>query len=460
MATDRDLIAVIDPQLRTLTDASRWWVALSGGSDSVALLDLVHRWCRSHAGPELCVVHVNHALQAQADNWAALCAQHASQRGLAFRSERVTVQAVSDRGLEAAARKARYQVFEEVVAEGDVLLMAHHADDQAETILYRLLRGAGPRGLAGMPVARSLGAGRLCRPLLSVPRASLDAYVQAQQLPCATDASNDDLRFDRNFLRHEVLPQLRSRWPGLVQTLSRAGELQRQAVSALEDRELALVSNTFGDQGLRWDARDPDSLAAQLHLWLSLEGVPSPPRQRLQEFARQVLEAAPDTLPSLAVDGYRLIRWQGLIWRTVAVSDDTRERHDADADADADADVMPATVTAGRIIGGSWGVLRWHLAKPGERGIPEGTVLSLQTRPAGASVAPPGGPNRPFKQFARERGVPPWWRDYLPWLMYNEQPVAVAGAGLLTAVDDLPIPADAPLLLPHWTPATIADSIE
>ena len=458
MATDRDLIAVIDPHLRTLTDASRWWVALSGGSDSVALLDLVYRWCQSHSGPELCVVHVNHALQPQADDWAALCAQHARQRGLTFRSERVSIQTSSDQGLEAAARKARYGVFKEMVAEGDVLLMAHHADDQAETILYRLLRGAGPRGLAGMPVTRSLGAGRLCRPLLSVPRASLDAYVQAQQLPYVDDASNDDLRFDRNFLRHQVLPQLRSRWPGLVQTLSRAGELQRQAVSVLEDRELALVSNTFGDQGLRWDAQDPDSLAAQLNLWLSLEGITSPPRQRLQEFARQVLEAAPDALPSLSVDRYRLVRWQECIWRTVAVSHDSRERHGANANANANA--MPTTVTAGRITGGSWGRLGWHAVKPGERGIPEGVVLGLQTRPTGAKVAPPGGPNRPFKQFARERGVPPWWRQQLPWLVYNGQPVAVAGAGLLATVDDLPRPADAPLLLPHWTPATIADSIE
>lgn len=452
MAADRDLIAVIDPYLRHVIDSPCWWLALSGGSDSVALLDLVHGWCESHGGPELRVVHVNHNLQSQADAWSELCAKHAQQRGLAFHCARVMVDSASSQGLEAAARKARYGVFDDVLGTGDTVLMAHHADDQAETILYRLLRGAGPRGLAGMPVTRSLGAGRLHRPLLSVTRASLDAYVQARQLPFVTDASNDDLRFDRNFLRHEVLPQLRSRWPGLVQTISRAGVLQRQAVLALEDRELALVANQFGDQGLQWHAQNPEALATQVHLWLSLEGIPSPPRLRLLEFARQVLDAAPDTLPSLSVDRYRVIRWQERIWRTVAVNRDTCEPHDAN--------VLPTTITAGHIIDGSWGVLSWHPAKPGERGIPEGTVLGLQTRPVGAIVAPPSGPNRPFKQFARERGVPPWWRDHLPWLMYNDQPVAVAGAGWLTAVDALPKIANGRLLVPHWAPATITDSIE
>lgn len=192
-------------------EAGGWCVAFSGGLDSTVLLHLLAQLARSEALPALSALHVHHGLQAAADGWPAHCQAVCRSLGIPLRVERVQV-AVGG-SIEQAARDARYRAFQANLGEGQVLLTAQHLDDQAETLLFRLLRGAGLRGLAAMPVSRPLGGGRLCRPLLGVSRAELEAYAQTHRLDWVEDPSNQDPRFSRNYLRREIMPRLASHWP-------------------------------------------------------------------------------------------------------------------------------------------------------------------------------------------------------------------------------------------------------
>ena len=179
--------------LAPLARSGGWCVAFSGGLDSTVLLHLLAQLARSEALPALSALHVHHGLQAAADGWPAHCQAVCRSLGIPLRVERVQV-AVGG-SIEQAARDARYRAFQANLGEGQVLLTAQHLDDQAETLLFRLLRGAGLRGLAAMPASRPLGGGRLCRPLLGVSRAELEAYAQAHRLDWVEDPSNQDPRF-------------------------------------------------------------------------------------------------------------------------------------------------------------------------------------------------------------------------------------------------------------------------
>ncbi|MEM7294186.1 MAG: tRNA lysidine(34) synthetase TilS, partial [Pseudomonadota bacterium] len=210
----------------------RWLLGYSGGLDSSVLL---HQLAAIAQRPALHAIHVNHQLSPYADNWQAHAQMVCDQLQVPLTV--ITVPAPENRGkgLEDAARAARYQAFESVLEEGDVLMLAHHQDDQAETMLLRLLRGAGARGLAGMPQQRVIGRAELLRPLLDRGRADLEAYAQANQLKYITDDSNDDTRLDRNYLRSEVMPMLASRWPGFARNWKHSADVLAATSEALDE---------------------------------------------------------------------------------------------------------------------------------------------------------------------------------------------------------------------------------
>ena len=190
----------------------RWLVGFSGGLDSTALLDLLVQLSRSEQLPPLMAVHVNHGLSPNADAWQLHCEQVCRRLGVPLESRRVEV-SNSGKGVEAAAREARYAVFEELLEPGGVVLLAHHLDDQVETFFLRLLRGAGTQGLSAMPANRALGRGILYRPLLEFSRDQLRDYAAQRQLEWVEDESNAQSGPKRNFLRREVLPLVEQRWP-------------------------------------------------------------------------------------------------------------------------------------------------------------------------------------------------------------------------------------------------------
>jgi tRNA(Ile)-lysidine synthase len=235
-----DLPSRLLRNLEPWRNAAHWRIAFSGGLDSTVLLHLLADLAKTESLPPLSAVHIHHGLQAAADAWPQHCQSVCDALGVPLLIERVRVQPGAS--LERAARDARYAVFGSLTQANDLLLTGQHRDDQAETLLFRLMRGAGVRGLAGIPAQRPVGQGMLIRPLLDVSRSELEAYAQAHQLRWIEDPSNQDRQFSRNYLRHQVMPLLTERWPQAQASMVRSAAHLREAKGLLD--ELAQIDLT------------------------------------------------------------------------------------------------------------------------------------------------------------------------------------------------------------------------
>jgi tRNA(Ile)-lysidine synthase len=417
---------VADHVVRALAQAvpvdARLLVAFSGGLDSSVLL---HAAARAHGGGNLALVravHVNHGMNTDAARWAAHCAAVATDLGVPFRSVPVEVRPAG-RGLEDAAREARYRVLRAQLAPGEWLAVAHHADDQLETVLLRLLRGSGPAGLAGMAVASPFGPGRLVRPFLHVDRAMLRDYARAHGIRGLDDPMNADPAFDRAWLRTAVLPPLRVRWPQAARAAGRASNLAAEAGAILD--EVAV-----GDAGpWRGGDRLPMSIMrglsaprrANLLRFLARErGWRPPPEGRLRAGLDALLHAAPERSPLLAWDGQEIRRYRDVLYfldRAI----------DATGVSDASVEWCDGAELS---FGGSRG--RLALAP----GAGEGMALELVERGLSVTFRPGNaglrlrerGTHRTLKFLCQTAGVVPWMRPHLP---------LVLAGGELAAVGDL-----------------------
>ncbi|MGA9395708.1 MAG: tRNA lysidine(34) synthetase TilS [Azonexus sp.] len=297
---------------RTTAD-ERLCVGLSGGCDSVVLLHIV---ASLGLGERLQAVHVHHGLSANADRWAGFCTDYCRRLGIALTHERVTVHRNSGLGLEAMARAARYEAFSRLA--GDVLLLGHHRGDQAETLLFNLLRGTGVSGAAGIPAERQHRHLRILRPLLDAGREEIEAYALQHALDWVEDESNADTGLTRNFLRHEVFTAVASRFPAAEKNLAQAAAHFGEADALLGelaaiDWQAAAVDDAFELQKIR--EMSLPRLKNLLRHSLRQLGWQAPAAARLEEFARQLQSAGPDRHPSLdlaegcMVSGQGKLRW-------------------------------------------------------------------------------------------------------------------------------------------------------
>jgi len=275
-------------------------VALSGGLDSTVL---VHALAALRDAHEMSVlaVHVDHGLSDDSANWCRHCESFAHSLAVDFVSVKVDVAVDSGQGTEAAAREARYDALRLLVRAGDWLLSAHHKDDQAETLLLNLMRGSGPSGLAGIPETRPFVSAWLVRPLLSVSRSELRKYAEVHELSWINDPSNEDRQFDRNYLRHEVMPRLEARWPGVANRLRRSATLAGEASQLLDQ----LADADFRDLGARPDRLALDKLRELrperqrnvLRYVIRELGLPSPPATQLHSVIVDLIPARDDAQP-------------------------------------------------------------------------------------------------------------------------------------------------------------------
>lgn len=301
------------PGLAPLPDSGRIVVAFSGGPDSVCLLDELTRVV---ARERLLCVHIDHQLDPESGARAALARSIAGGFGVDCRIVRVDVS--GDGGPEATARKARYAALAEVVDEGDTLVTAHHADDQVETILMRLLRGAGPEGLSGMPQRRPFGRGVLLRPLLAWDRSAIEDCLKRRGLDSIHDPTNEGLDFDRNVLRHVVVPTLREHWPGLDRAVLRSGELCAGAagfIGAVVERQLDTAIES--PISLALDPIRPRTVFAvgeALRRWCLRHRTEPPPGRRLRAFSEQVVSSCDDRQPTLRWNDRVLRLWNRRLW--------------------------------------------------------------------------------------------------------------------------------------------------
>ena len=298
-------------------------VGLSGGLDSTVLLHALAQARGDRSG--LRALHVHHGLLPQADAWREHCRRLCADLGVEFVLSRVEVERNSGLGLEAAARQVRHAAFASALREGEALVLAHHRDDQAETVLLRLLRGSASGGLAAMRAERSFGDNTLLRPLLGVDRADLLAYAQARGLAWCEDPSNADTGPDRNFLRHRVLPLLGERWPQASIALSRSAALLEEDAGLLESEAARRLDTLVQDEETSLDATgllamDGAWRARVLRLWLERLGLPPLSADAPALIAQQVLGAEPDRVALYRWSGAELKRWRGCL---VASLEDT-----------------------------------------------------------------------------------------------------------------------------------------
>ncbi|WP_220718365.1 tRNA lysidine(34) synthetase TilS [Agarivorans litoreus] len=291
-------------------------IAFSGGLDSSVLLHLTAEYLKSHRHIELLVVHVNHGLQQQANSWQSCCQQQVEALGLPFVAELVDVEVKARSSLEAVAREKRYQALAKYVDAHSCLLTGHHADDQFETFMLALKRGSGLQGLAAMPPVRDFASGQLLRPLLPVSRAELEAYAQQKKLAWIEDPSNQSLEFDRNFLRHKVLPELSTRWPQWLESTQRSVQFLQESVDLLEELADADYQQLILEQTLCCDRLSQLSLKRQRNVvryWFKRMGWAYPSQAQLEQILIQAA-AQQDAKVSVVLAEGELRRFQARLY--------------------------------------------------------------------------------------------------------------------------------------------------
>ena len=397
---------------------ARLCVAFSAGLDSTALLAacaaLRTRYrCRVRA------VHVNHHLQVGAAAMAVAARAAARRLGVVCKLVDAPVAVARGESIEAAARATRYAALQAELRNGEWLLLAQHQDDQVEALLLQLLRGAGLAGLAAMPAR----AGSMLRPLLDVSRAQLADYLKRRSQGWSEDPSNADERFARNYLRRQVLPRLRERWPGMAIAIGRSARLAAEAQQLLAERAAAQLQSAYDGAALQVSAlrrlAEPDRRNA-LRFWLEHRGLPMPDQRRLREIAGPVLQARHDAQP--------FVRWPGVVVR----------RHGGLLYALADAaNAVPSA------DGRESTPIKWNWRREPRLLLPDGSCLELRADPRGAlrrsalpaqvrieyrradgSVAGQAGGRR-LKRLLQAGGLPPWQRSSVPLLYAGRRLLAV-----------------------------------
>jgi tRNA(Ile)-lysidine synthase len=436
----KELSARLLSRLAPWREAAGWRIAFSGGLDSTVLLHLLADLSRHESLPPLYAVHIHHGLQTAADNWPAHCRRVCQILDVPLQV--IPVQILAGPSVEQAAREARYAAFAEVLLEDEVLLTAQHRDDQAETLLFRLLRGSGVRGLAAIPFERELGVGRLLRPLLDESRERLEAYAQEQGLNWVEDPSNESGRFSRNYLRHRVMPLLTSRWPQAVASMARTASHLAEAhtlLTELAEQDLAQAATPSTFDWLEipslelapLEALSPARQRNALRHWLSF-------RTRLPDSDHWVgwdslRDAGPDGRPIWRLTDGQLHRAQGRIWWLTGVW----MRNVSGAYAWAlpeDPLILPGNGQLEFIGDAPKGGLHMHYRQGGE-------IMNLPERG-----------RRDLKRILNERGVPVFLRGRLPLLYRGEELLAVAN---LPGLDAGPR-GDWRL---HWSPPTNDQSL-
>jgi tRNA(Ile)-lysidine synthase len=412
--------AALLAELQRFPPAETYWVAFSGGCDSLALLHaLVELGVRLPA--RLRALHADHGLQPESAAWARDCQHQCAALNVPLEVMRLGLAPVSGQSLEAVAREARYLALGARIGPGDLLLTAHHQDDQAETLLLQLLRGSGVSGLAGMPSLAPLGVGQLARPLLAFARREIEDYARGQGLVWIDDPSNRKLDFDRNYLRHRVIPQLRARWPGLSRSLARSarhcGEA-RTLIDELARRDLAAARDEGSDRLQLEVLRvlPAPRCRALLRRWIREQGRPVPPTAALDRILDELLPAPRDRRPEVKWSGGEVRRFRdGLYLLRPLPALDPNWRRSWDGAAVL---VLPAGL--GRLL----------MEPVTGHGIAVGRLrdadLTVGFRQGGERCRPVGAArSRRLKQLLQEAEVPPWERARLPLLWLDGELAAV-----------------------------------
>ncbi|MBO2650518.1 tRNA lysidine(34) synthetase TilS [Shewanella algae] len=476
------LTALLD-QIGATAD-NHLWLGYSGGMDSELLAYTLARFRETHPKTpyQVSLVHVHHGLSRNADAWAAHCRQRAEHYGLNFVLRKVQLELGPRVSIEAEARRARYQAIAELLNPGDILLTAHHQDDQLETLLLALKRGQGPKGLAAMgqaqhlaqtPTEESAPCWQL-RPMLDSSRAQIEQAVASLELPYINDESNQDTQYDRNFLRAEVIPVLKQRWPSIATTASRSAALCAEQQLLLDEVSTEKLQPLLGrcrfsgvrvldSTGLK--VLSPQWQAQLLRQFIQMQRLPLPAQVQLQQALAQLLNAREDAQLELSFKGLLLKRYGQQIYAMAPLPGAAFQLLDGAGSAE-DLAAQPSKLTLiqkqlqalsqGQSLSvgltSPWQRLELTLADSGPRVALAQVMaplmaslsasLGAKVQPSDTAAAPElvmglkgsyrcqphnRDKGRELKKLWHELGVPPWLRDRVPLLMQNGRLLALAG---------------------------------
>ncbi|HEY0721407.1 MAG TPA: tRNA lysidine(34) synthetase TilS, partial [Gammaproteobacteria bacterium] len=395
----------------------------------------------------LAAVHIHHGLQAPADRWLDHCVAQCAALKIPCQALRVSVARDSGEGLEASARRARYQAIAGVMEAGDMLLTAHHQDDQAETLLLQLLRGSGVSGLAAMAPIKTFAHGWHARPLLDCSRPQLHAYAEATHLAWIDDPSNFDISLERNHLRQRVMPLLHERNPAIAATLSRSARHFAEAAELLEELAGIDLPGVCGGREGTLSVRALLSLSPArrrnlLRHWIRMAGFLIPNTCHLQRICDEVLPAAPDSIPLVQWRGAEVRRYRDDLFVMAPLPPAPVVRIPWDL---AEPLLLPpgvGTLTTRHIEGG--GLAMERLA---------GHPVEVRFRTGGELCRPAGRhETHALKKLLQEQGIPPWQRERLPLLFVAEK---LAQVGTLWCCEPYAAHPGEMGIVVDWFPAAI-----
>ena len=394
-------------QLSLLPPTKRYLLAFSGGLDSTVLLHLLAS-IKDQIDVEVAAIHIDHGLQQESPAWSRHCSDYCRQLDIPLETVSLSLQSVSGESLEAQAREARYATIQQLMQPGEILLTAHHRDDQAETLLLNLMRGSGVKGLAAMPPLRHFAEGWLARPLLEISRSEIEAYATEHKLKWIDDPSNALTDFNRNYLRHEILPGLTQRWPAAAASIADSASHLAEAAQLLDQESYKLLTGMIAAPGrLQLEPLLQQPRAWQkllLRHWLQQLGIPPPPRKRLAGFVQQ-LTADSRRIPQIDWSGVELRRYNHLLY-----ADRRPPAHDAAIE------------------------IEWRTSQPltlpsqlGELQMLEGRQqqIMVRFRRDGDSMRWRSH-QRTLKSIFRQLEIPPWQRSRVPLIIDDTVIIAIA----------------------------------
>jgi tRNA(Ile)-lysidine synthase len=399
--------------LQTFPTANKYLVGYSGGADSTALLHALSS-IRALLDVPIEAVHVNHGLHKDADHWQTHCERFCSKYKIILHCLSVHVATNTGKGTEAEARKQRYRSISELLQPGESLLTAHHADDQAETILLNLMRGSGVDGLSAMPKFRNMGRGMLQRPLLEFRNQELITYLSCHGLDWIEDPSNQKPDHDRNFLRHEVIPLLETHWPNVSKRLILTNKAMRGARAVLEKTARDYLDNNLMHplimQVSERACKEPALFNLVIRSWLNRSGAPPITANSLDSLVKQFLESHPGQHPVIGWDGWQLRLFKDQLW----LLDDSAISPCPVITFPDDSDEVELNRDCGRF-----------LLKGNRQTGYTGRIIVCNRQGNEGSKIKYRGLHRTLKNLFQSGSIPAWLRDSIPLCKIDDELVAV-----------------------------------
>jgi tRNA(Ile)-lysidine synthase len=406
--------------LNQFSNSKKFWIACSGGMDSIVLLHLFYS-NKNKISQGIEVLYVNHGLQKEADDWGEFCKLQCQQYGIPFTQLKITESCPKGESIEAWAREKRYALIDEVMNKNDVLFTAHHQDDQIETFFLQALRGAGPRGLASMPLIKKRGDTLHARLLLNYSRDDLKHYAENNKLTWQDDKSNSDSRYDRNYFRHKLAPVIEERWPAYRETISRLINNQKEYRALLDevasaDIKLAQYKNI---KSLDLEVVKKLSLERQKNLvfvWLKELKLKTPGSKNIEKIISDVICSTTEQSPCVNWTNVEVRRYKNILYASKIMTE-----HDINTEhvwkPESVLNILDETLVAKSELGKGISKLKT-----------KGADFVVRFRQGGEKIRPnDSSHSKTVKQLFQEKAVLPWLRDRIPLIYINGELAVIPG---------------------------------